>query len=201
MSLKLFLAFVNGGVKARPLVSAIGVAGVKNGLCDIAVQKFEGRDINWRRTATFAAFGVGWVGGGQYTLFNKVYPRLFPGLLLERRTLSSVAAATVVDNFVHIPFVYLPLFYATREMAFSSPTPFESARRNWQTNFWEDITYQAGLFVPAQTVNFFFNPPYLRVPFIVATGLLWVAILSHLRGEHEDPSCPPKKAKDDDAGL
>mmetsp|Transcript_22618 Transcript_22618/g.72791 ORF Transcript_22618/g.72791 Transcript_22618/m.72791 type:complete len:185 (-) Transcript_22618:148-702(-) len=177
---------VNGRLRASPVLLACGSAGVKNGVCDVVVQVgVEGKaELDWRRTLTFLMFGVSWVGGGQYVLFTKVYPRLFPGL----PGAWSVVGVTFVDNFLHIPLLYLPLFYATREFATTSKLDLSTAARKWRRNLTEDVTLQAGIFVPAQAFNFFVNPPHLRVPFIVGVGVLWIGVLSYVRGDNNDDS-------------
>lgn len=189
------LAGLNGWARAHPMVAACGIAGLKNLGCDLFVQLSVGDGkVDWRRSLTFVTFGIGWVGGGQYTLFNRVYPRLLPGL--QERRFRSVAGATFLDNFVHIPFLYLPLFYMTREVAFGGfhPTFATAAIQKWRKNLPEDVVLQAGIFVPAQAFSFAVNPPHLRVPFIVTVGIVWIALLSYLRGDDDGPP-PPREEK------
>ncbi|KAJ8600898.1 hypothetical protein CTAYLR_007000 [Chrysophaeum taylorii] len=179
---------VNAWMRAAPLVTACVVAGAKNSVCDAVVQLCEQKQrFDFRRNATFAVFGVGWVGAGQYWLFNRIYPWVLPGLASRRP--GSVAAVTLVDNLGHIPFVYLPVFYTVREVAHGNYGEFLSvALGSWRHNFAEDVGLQAAIFVPAQVFNFAVNPPHLRVPFLVGVGVVWVSLLSHFRGDHPSSS-------------
>ena len=54
--------------------------GLKTQLCDMLVQKsFEGRaSIDWPRFGAFAAFGLVYLGGVQYVVYNRLMPALFP---------------------------------------------------------------------------------------------------------------------------
>ena len=106
----------------NPLTLAVVTGGTKNCVCDFLVQAASSQDhkIDWRRNGVFTAFGFLYVGAAQHAIFNHLFPRLLPGL--AKRSLSSVGAASLLDNFVHIPFVYLPVFYCIREVAHSEGT-------------------------------------------------------------------------------
>lgn len=173
---------------ANPWSSACVVAAAKNSACDAVVQLSTTGKVDVRRNATFVFFGLSWVGAGQYYLFNRLYPQLFP-TLNSNASFVTVASVTIFDNFVHIPCLYLPIFYATREIAFShdipGPRTVEGALTAYRSNFFDDVFMQAGIFVPAQAFNFAVNPPHLRVPFLVGVGVLWVSLLSYFRGDPE----------------
>lgn len=178
----------NKQVKEWPLTTACAVASTKNSVCDALVQLGTEGKVDLRRNLTFVAFGFGWVGAGQFFLFNRLYPRLFSNLLASNPDAKTVAAVTILDNFVHIPLLYLPIFYATREVATTTKPlrdTVEGAISCYKRNFIDDVLMQAGIFVPAQAFNFALNPPHLRVPFLVGVGVLWVSLLSFFRGDRE----------------
>ena len=133
----------------------------------------------------FTAFGFLYVGAAQHALFNHLFPRLLPGL--AKRSLSSVVAASLLDNFVHMPFAYLPVFYCIREVAHSDTSSLPQAVSDglgfYREHFAEDVGLQALIFMPVQMANFRFNPPHLRVPTVVAAGVVWISLLSLLRGD------------------
>ena len=109
-----------------------------------------------------------------------------------RTRAKAVAAAVVLDNCVHIPLLYLPIFYCMREAAMpAAPQPSAAAAapgvigrglESYRQNVWSDISVQACIFVPVQVLNFGLNPPHLRVPTTVAAGAVWISALSFLRG-------------------
>ena len=118
------LATVDRVATARPLAFAVGFAGMKNVTADLIIQtQLEGRRVlttpgdddsavNWTRTAVFGLFGLAYVGGAQFYLFNKVLPSarmIGPALLRGER--SAAAKAVAFDQGLHMPFMYFPTFY------------------------------------------------------------------------------------------
>ena len=101
MPVRAMLAALDGFAMARPLAFAMLFGGTKNITADLIIQtQFEGRkltkDVNWRRTCVFGAFGLIYVGGAQYGIFNHLLPSLSwigRGLLKGER-----AAAFKVDS-------------------------------------------------------------------------------------------------------
>eukprot|EP00658_Telonema_sp_P-2_P024480 TRINITY_DN19838_c0_g1_i2.p1 TRINITY_DN19838_c0_g1~~TRINITY_DN19838_c0_g1_i2.p1 ORF type:complete len:207 (+),score=33.81 TRINITY_DN19838_c0_g1_i2:145-765(+) len=180
------LSALNQSARQRPLAAAILIAGSKNFVFDLLVQLGSNWDgeVDWRRSGIFTMFGVGYVGGAQYYVFNKLFPRLLgPGL--ANKQARSVAAAVLLDNLVHIPLVYLPCFYCMRQLAYTPDQPamaVQSGLESWQKNLTVDMSMQACVFVPIQTLNFSLNPAHLRVPTAVAGGAIWISILSFCRG-------------------
>lgn len=178
---------LNGWAARRPLLTAATAGGAKYIGCDVLVQHCEGQErLDRRRVGAFAAFGTFYAGGVQYLLFNRLLPWCLP-LLQEggRRAPASVVAATGVDVFVHMPFFYLPTFYTIRELAFRPDTPSKVLANAWahyREGFGSDARTSLVIFGPIQLLNFGFSPTHLRVPVLLASGLLWTAILSTRRG-------------------
>eukprot|EP00928_Gymnodinium_smaydae_P036258 TRINITY_DN25361_c0_g2_i1.p1 TRINITY_DN25361_c0_g2~~TRINITY_DN25361_c0_g2_i1.p1 ORF type:complete len:202 (-),score=26.02 TRINITY_DN25361_c0_g2_i1:189-794(-) len=181
---------VNGKVAKWPLTAAIVFGGTKNFACDLAVQKSTTDSYDVRRAGLFTAFGLFYVGGVQYFIFNRVFPSLIPGLASQVPVVraKSAACAVVLDNFIHIPMLYMPTFYTMR--AFSLPeaselAPLDVVRLGYETycrNIRDDVLVQGSILIPVQVLNFFFMPPHFRVPTTVCGGAIWVAALSYLRG-------------------
>ena len=44
---------------------------------------------------------------------------------------------------------------------------------------------QACIFVPVQMLNYRYSPPHLRVPVVLAAGMVFVSLLSFFRGKTE----------------
>lgn len=187
----------NRWAERRPLTAAVAVGGTKNCLCDLAVQSKTEDSIDWRRSLTFTAFGFGYVGAVQWMLFNRAFPSLLPALYKPRaeRTWRAVVGAVSLDTLVHMPFMYLPTFYTCRELAHSPSAGLAAAiangMRSYSANFLDDLKLQCAIFVPVQLFNFGFSPAHLRVPTVVAAGVVWISALSLARGRKpdDDPPC------------
>ena len=178
-------------VSRNPLLFSIFFATSKNTCADVLIQtQLEGRsldEIDLRRLGTFAIFGTVWVGAAQFTIFNKLLPWAFPGLLAGKfiPAMKSVA----FDQMVHMPFFYLPTFYTIRAFAYGDgPISSEHVWQgftSWHNNLLEDTIAQCSVFVPLQCINFTFIPPHFRVPVVATAGFFWVMGLSFFRGDPE----------------
>jgi len=175
------------------LFTAVVLGGSKNMTCDFFVQKWTNDAVCWRRNSIFAAFGFGYVGGVQYAIFNKLFPKMLPALYSATgpaRCNKAVVAAVALDACVHMPFMYMPAFYVLREIAVRPELSLkESALKGLEhhrENFWQDATMQAAIFVPVQFFNFKYSPAHLRVPVVVTAGVLWMCVLSFARGDHDE---------------
>lgn len=186
--LKVFFGKVDTVVARNAFITAVAVGGIKNAACDFGVQYAQrGRDgrseTDWRRVGVFASFGFVWVGGAQYMIFNRIFPRVFPGLLEGHKI--QAFKAMVVDQAIHMPMMYLPCFYCIQKLAEPGQTisgAVQSGMQTWRTNVLSDTTLQLGLFVPFQLMNFTLVPPHFRVPCLITFGLIWVGLLSYRRG-------------------
>ena len=111
---------------------------------------------------------------------------------LLRYYINLQAKCVFADNFVHIPFFYMPIFYFIREFAADDGDLVDHASRAtviWRENIFVDTTRQvrfeinsflgdicidtywfhdqACIFVPVQTWNFAMNPPHWRVLYLL----------------------------------
>lgn len=184
----------------RPMAFASFVACVKMTSADLFTQRFleERREVDAKRTMTFAAFGVVQIGVIQYTIFCRVLPALFPYTsvfaaksLAEKaydiRGLLSVCGMTLFHECVVTPFEIFPAFYISKELFQGSGegSAAEHATRvlsNWSRNFFEDNLRSIMIFGPTNLINFCFMPVYLRTPFATAAGTVWAVLLSVSRG-------------------
>jgi hypothetical protein len=84
-------------------------------------------EIDWRRNAAFASFGFFYLGGVQYGLYVPVFGRMFPGTiafaakplrakLQDAKGMFQVGAQVFIDQCVHHPLMYFPVFYCTKEL-------------------------------------------------------------------------------------
>lgn len=178
---------INNLILLHPFLSAVLLGGFKNGIIDLSMQYFTNnkKSINWKRVGLFAIFGFIYTGGGQYILFNKIFPRILPGGINYGTVKKGLIGGVILDNFIHMPFIYMPTFYCMREYTYSNN--INNAINNglvYHKNFFiEDVTMQACIFIPFQTFNLGFNPPHLRIPALCVASTLWVSILSFYRGD------------------
>ncbi|KAJ8598696.1 hypothetical protein CTAYLR_003109 [Chrysophaeum taylorii] len=183
--------------RSKPFAFGVGFSCVKTSVSDLIVQVGVERreEIDWRRNASFAAFGFGYLGIVQYTLYVPVFGRLFPGAaafaakplrdkLADPKGLATLAAQVFLDQCVHHPFAYFPAFYATKELVTRGNV--ELALSKWKENFWADLQALWQVWVPATILNFAFSPMWLRIPVVASTSLLWTMILSTMRGKTHD---------------
>ena len=102
---------LSDSLRRRPVAFAFASATTKTFTADVLVQAtLEGKcrpeDLDWRRTAAFTIFGGGWMGLGQYGLYCQVFERMLPA-----RTSTHALGKMALDQFLHVPFLYFPIFY------------------------------------------------------------------------------------------
>ena len=84
------LRALNQAAARRPALSAVAIGGTKNFACDVAVQATTSADgLDLRRAGLFTAFGLVYVGGVQFAVFNRLFPALLPGLVNRERMVRS----------------------------------------------------------------------------------------------------------------
>jgi len=183
------LGKLNGFTARHAFATATFIGLTKTVGCDFLVQKYLDNkiEIDWKRTQVFFLFGSLYVGGFQYVLFSKFIPRIWP----MNGSLRNILSASAFDNFVHIPFLYLPLFYTIREAVntYSEGTGPKSwaqgALSKYGQNFWPDNMVGWKLYIPAHFVTFGLLPVHLRVPWVCSVGCIYICTISFLRGNFE----------------
>lgn len=183
--------------KRHPFLFGASVSCVKTSFADWMVQKYVERreEIDVPRNLAFASFGLFYLGGVQYALYVPIFGRLFPGTasfaakplaqkLADKGGMAAVAAQTFLDQCVHHPFCYFPVFYAVRE--FAKGGDLVTAREKYVANFRDDVLALWKIWVPATVCNFAFSPMYMRIPVVAATSLVWTSVLSMMRGAGDE---------------
>lgn len=188
--------------KSRPFAFGVGYSCFKTGGCDLLVQKViekrENKDLDWRRTAMFASFGCFYLGGVQYALYVPGFGRLFPNAasfaaksvgdkLKDVKGIRDVLAQVFLDQFVHHPLMYFPVFYMLKDLVTSDEPSPARAVSTYVGNMREDCLALWKIWVPSTLVNFAFMPMHLRIPWVATTSLVWTCILSAMRGGSEAP--------------
>lgn len=159
--------------RLRRLAGDICFATASGGAADAVCQALESctpdqahGSFDWRRSFAFSTFTGVYIGGvcsGIYSL----YPRAAHGLL--RRTPSAREeglVATLLDNLVHVPALYIPSFYIGTSLlrGDSTATGLVSLQNNWRESVLACITF----WLPAQFVIFSMVPVSMRVKCVAA---------------------------------
>ena len=180
----------------------MGVTAVKTGGVDLLVQKFveNKKEIDWKRNATFLAFGMTFQGAWQYYLFNRVMPRITPDTftfaaksmrekIKDVKGMKNVLVQSFVENGINNPLLFFPTFYSIKEMVSAGKWTFSTVCNSvnigistYRKNFWSDMKACWAVWVPAQTINFAFSPAWFRVPFVALVSAGWTGYVSLTRG-------------------
>jgi glycine cleavage system regulatory protein len=182
--------------KRHPVIFGVGFSCVKTSFADYLVQKHIERrkEIDLRRNLAFGLFGFFYLGGIQYAIYVPGFRRLFPlaerfallkfrDKLRDMKGMLSMATQVVLDQCLHHPFLYFPVFYMLKTTV-QGGTPWDGLTR-YSSNVKEDLLALWKVWVPATILNFTFSPMWLRIPFVATTSLLWTCILSAMRGASE----------------
>mmetsp|Transcript_5285 Transcript_5285/g.9478 ORF Transcript_5285/g.9478 Transcript_5285/m.9478 type:complete len:189 (+) Transcript_5285:54-620(+) len=163
--------------KARPLAVAFATCFAKGSASDAVAQKVvEQKDeMKWTRNSAFAFFSGAYLGVGQHFVYNVAFTRLFgPGMEL-RVGIQKVLA----DLFLHVPFLYLPLYYMFEDTALGIGSPVTGLRR-WKSELSDTMLAYCKIFPLFHLFNFTVTPPELRIGLIACVSFVWLVVLSYL---------------------
>lgn len=186
--------------RSRPFAFGMGYSLLKTAGCDLMVQKVvEKREkIDWKRNAAFASFGLFYLGGVQYVLYVPVFSRLFPNAasfasktiaekIRDGTGIRTLFAQVFLDQMVHHPLMYFPVFYMIKDFVTSDAPDPVRAVGEYQKNYREDLVALWKVWIPSTFLNFAFMPMWARIPWVASTSLIWTCILSAMRGGSEVP--------------
>lgn len=160
--------------KAAPLSVAFATCFVKGSAADalsqFVIEKSEALHV--RRNAAFATFSGAYLGIGQHFVYNEVFTRAFGPGRDARTALAKVAA----DSLVHVPVVYLPLYFAF-EYSVLSDGPLEGLKR-YSVDAPQVLSAYWSLWPPLHFVSFTVVPPQLRIGFVATVSFVWLTYLS-----------------------
>lgn len=126
---------LDGLMQRFPVAFACGTATVKSTSADIMVQNVIERRERWdvERTVAFGLFGFSWMGAGQYWLYVRVLPTLLPAT-----TVPSTLGKVFLDQFLHVPFIFMPFFYLVDGAVQKEPV-VQYARDKWHREIVETM--------------------------------------------------------------
>ena len=133
-----------------------------------------------------------YLGGVQYLLFNKLYPRVLPrasafaakpftAKLQDTRGLAAVLAQVGLDQGFHWPLCAIPAFYLFKGWGEGEPAGavLKALRCNWTS----DVLACWAFWLPADALSFGLLPIHWQVPFAAAVSFVYTAFVSFRRGE------------------
>lgn len=187
--------------KSRPFAFGMGYSLLKTAGCDLMVQKVvEKREqIDWKRNLAFASFGLFYLGGVQYVIYVPVFSRIFPNAasfaaksvaekVRDGKGIRDLIAQVFLDQGVHHPLMYFPVFYMIKDFVTSDKPDPVRAVKQYQGNMKEDLIALWKVWIPSTTLNFALMPMWARIPWVASTSLIWTCILSAMRGGSETPA-------------
>ena len=187
--------------RSRPFAFGMGYSLLKTAGCDLMVQKVvEKREsIDWKRNAAFASFGLFYLGGVQYFLYVPVFSRIFPTAgsfatksiaekLKDPVGIRNVFLQVFLDQMVHHPIMYFPVFYMIKDFVTSDKPDPVRAVGEYRTNMSEDLIALWKVWIPSTFLNFSLMPMWGRIPWVASTSLIWTCILSAMRGGSDVPA-------------
>uniref|UniRef100_A0A7S2HE64 Peroxisomal membrane protein MPV17 n=1 Tax=Zooxanthella nutricula TaxID=1333877 RepID=A0A7S2HE64_9DINO len=165
----------------RPLSTAAVTLGVKAGCCDVVAQKLAqpGCELDVPRIAKFGVFCMFYAGSFQHLLYNVVYPRLF----VRGSGVALALQMSAFDNLVHVPFLYLPAYYAYRGLLLGDG--FKASMEKYRHEGLDVLPACWAIWGPAQCITFWLVPPNFRIAFAGAVGAVWEAVLSYKAPLHD----------------
>ena len=109
--------------------------------------------------------------------YESFYPSMVAALGV-RSVLGKGLAISSFDNFVHVPILYIPCFYAWLQLARGGS--LSDARRECSLHWWESCTACWALWLPMQVATFSVVPPAYRVRFVAAGNFAWMIWLDQI---------------------
>lgn len=102
---------------------------------------------------------------------------------------AAIAAGKVaVNQFLTVPFVYMPLFFAITGAL--GGLDFNQAKARMQSLYFPLLQRNYFFWLPTQFVQFFVVPPEWQIPFLSLASLVWTVLLSSIGGSSAQTASP-----------
>lgn len=175
---------VKGFLQKHPLLVSLVSNTAKAVVADVVAQKIieKKKDLDFKRVGVFGLFGLGYLGGWQYCVFNKAFVKCEQIMTqtYKMTKLKQAAVLTTLDMGVHTPLMYYPTFYAIK--GYMQGISLNQSMEIYKNNFKADMVNICTLWIPVQIANFTFLPLYMRMPCITGVSFVWTMLLSFKRG-------------------
>uniref|UniRef100_A0A7S3PIC4 Peroxisomal membrane protein MPV17 n=1 Tax=Aplanochytrium stocchinoi TaxID=215587 RepID=A0A7S3PIC4_9STRA len=147
-----------------------------------------------RRTFSFSVFTGLYIGGACNAIY-KIYPHvarmISKGRKPSDRTVGLVS--TLLDNFVHVPTLYLPIFYISTNLMQGANAEF--AKESLANNYFTSLVSCWGFWIPVQFLIFSAVPSVHRVKCVATGDFLWNVALSYISHREAETEEEPMKRR------
>lgn len=154
-----------------PFASGLVLTTLKTSAADLMVQLAVEKktNIDKKRNSLFSIFGLTYLGGWQYYLYNHLLEKNFKAPLTK----------VLIDQCIHHPLGYFPAFYTLKTIVYQQP--LSAAWDLYKNNIVDDLLACWSIWVPAQYINFRYVPIPFRIPFVCTISFAWTGFLSWKR--------------------
>lgn len=174
----------NAHAQRRPFAVGTVTTVVKTSAADafaqLVLEDRSAADFDLKRHGLFCAFGLFYLGGFQYYLYNHLFVRWCAGITAAVGHKGAAPVKTFIDQAIHHPFAYFPAFYGLKGAV--EGRPLSSTWDRYRAELWDNCKALWTIWVPAQLVNFAFVPRHLRIPYVAGVSFAWTVVLSAMRG-------------------
>lgn len=181
----------------RPATANL-ITGASLGLVgDIICQKWlEGVSndkFDVRRSFSMICFGGFYGGGVSFRLYN-LYPKILPSWFMKTPLREGVASS-LIDNFLHVPFLYTPAFFLTTGLL--QGATLDDSVTTMRSGFWPSIMACWVMWIPLQAFNFSIVPRHLRCALMNGGCVVWNVMIDFISNSHKfDSNAKVKEALD-----
>mmetsp|Transcript_38063 Transcript_38063/g.89083 ORF Transcript_38063/g.89083 Transcript_38063/m.89083 type:complete len:199 (-) Transcript_38063:264-860(-) len=163
----------------RPTLANFVTAGflafVGDASCQLLVEQ---QKYDSRRAFSMIAFSSCYQGAVCFHIYTHLYNCLVPESRWWGRTqLRSGLSKSLLDNFVHVPFLYIPTFYAS--VGILQGQDFREVGETLRSEMVSTVISCWVLWVPLQLLNFAVVPEQFRTMFVNVGCLVWNVYLSY----------------------
>lgn len=163
----------------RPIVTNAVTAGLLgaagDAICQFGVEGKSLKDFDQKRFLSMVTFSA-FYSRIQFKVFE-MYPRIIPARIKKHRMGEGIASS-IMDNFGHSPFLYLPTFFLwTGAVEGSTVTESLATLREQFPTIMQSLLC---VWVPVNIFTFTVIPVNFRVTFVAFANLIWNTLLDHV---------------------
>eukprot|EP00929_Paragymnodinium_shiwhaense_P006695 TRINITY_DN11066_c0_g1_i1.p2 TRINITY_DN11066_c0_g1~~TRINITY_DN11066_c0_g1_i1.p2 ORF type:complete len:210 (-),score=39.03 TRINITY_DN11066_c0_g1_i1:192-821(-) len=182
MILRRALRRYDDALRLRPTPVNMASAGFLGFVGDTFCQFMSGEQFSWRQNAALTLFCTGYQGFVSYRIFQ-FYERLVP-MWMTGKMLQVGVYKSCIDNFIHVPFLYMPAFYTSTGLM--QGRSFATSVEELKANYGESTLACMAMWLPVQTATFAVIPSHWIIVWVNAWCLVWNAALSYYAMKAKD---------------
>eukprot|EP00756_Hemistasia_phaeocysticola_P064587 Hpha_TRINITY_DN7916_c0_g1::TRINITY_DN7916_c0_g1_i1::g.146177::m.146177/K13348/MPV17; protein Mpv17 len=183
-------------LRRRPNLTNVGMGGALafagDSICQFAIEGSSVEEFDPWRLIALTVFGLLYQGGLCANYVYPYYPKMLPRRLKETPLREGMAASSI-DNFIHVPFFYLPAYFIGVNTM--SGTSLNEALRLMREQYMDTMKLCWLMWVPLQIVTFAAIPARHQGLFVNGCSLVWNIILDFVTQgakTHDKPNVLPE---------